>query len=568
VKRATILAVASAAVLIAVSLHVGASSAAPPVALPDLRVYVPTNLISVGNDPSTGRRDLRFTHITADIGAGPFEIDPTYDPKTGTATFVQAIYSSPRPGVWRFDHDVPVGQTGVFRPPSDYQFPLTSFTLNKVGPGGAPGAVVATSPKRDYCITGDYRLSGIPNTPDQTAIPQSDCTDPTKPLGWSVGWGDEYDQTDAGQPIDLTGVPDGTYVLVGTVDPKRVLSESNYANDVTDTTLRIRGHTVTVLSQQTAGSPPTHPHPPPAPGPTAMIVNPTTGEVVSGTVPVAAQLSSRARHAVAQFFLDGRRLGRPVDHRPFAIRWDTRTARRGTHTLSVRITSGSKPARATVTVTVANPPPPMTCFVLQAHVSGRGADAVTTRPFHTAARDETLLAFVSADGPGGAAQRASVSGAGLRWVLVARADTLPGDAEVWAATAPSVLAHVTVTARLAVPGYSLLLSAIAVEGSDGVGATAVGSAGGGAPSVGLRTRSAASLVFAVGHDWDRAAARTLPDGWVPLDQWLDTQTGDTSWIQYTNATTGAAGSRVIVRDHAPVDDQWNLAAVELRGDKS
>jgi hypothetical protein len=270
-------------------------------------------------------------------------------------------------------------------------------------------------------------------------------------------------------------------------------------------------------------------------------------------------------HAVAQFFLDGRRLGRRVRHSPYAIRWNTRTAKSGAHTLSVKLTVNGRTATASVVVTVANPPPPMTCFVLQAHVSARGADDVTSAAFHTAARDETLLAFVSADGPADAAQRATVTGAGLRWVLVARADTLPGDAEIWAATAQHVLAHATVTARLSVTGYAALLTAIAVEGSKGVGATAVASAGGGAPSTSMRTRSPASLVFAVGHDWDHAAARTLPHGWVPLDQWLDRSTGDTSWIQYTNSTTKAAGSRVTAHDTRPIEDQWNLAAVELRG---
>jgi hypothetical protein len=110
---------------------------------------------------------------------------------------------------------VPVAATGVFDPPSDYQFPLTKFTLNTVNPDGSIGSVVATSPKTDYCITGDTYVGGVPNTPNQTYIPQTNCTDPTKPLGWSVGWGDEYDQTDNGQPIDLTGVADGTYILRG-----------------------------------------------------------------------------------------------------------------------------------------------------------------------------------------------------------------------------------------------------------------------------------------------------------------------------------------------------------------
>src|SRR5579875_3048872 len=195
-----------------------AAPARPAVTLPDLVVRVPTGAISISTDPASGDRMLRFSHITADVGSGPFELDPTYNSATGIARFTQAIYTSPSAGTWVFDHRSPVAATGVFDPPFDYDFPLTSFTLLDTS-----GNVVARSPKTDYCITGDYRLSGIPNTPTETSPPQSDCSDPTKPLGWSVGWGDEYDQTDDGQPIDLTGVPDGNYVLEGIADPDHVL---------------------------------------------------------------------------------------------------------------------------------------------------------------------------------------------------------------------------------------------------------------------------------------------------------------------------------------------------------
>ncbi|HUE26516.1 MAG TPA: hypothetical protein VMP89_07050, partial [Solirubrobacteraceae bacterium] len=81
----------------------------------------------------------------------------------------------------------------------------------------------------------------------------------------------------------------------------------------------------------------------------------------------------------------------------------------------------------------------------------------------------------------------------------------------------------------------------------------------------LRTSGQGSLVFAVGEDWDRAVPRVLPTGWVMLDQWLDLSTGNTFWSQYNNQPTGRAGSAVTVRVTAPANDQWNLAAVELKG---
>ena len=80
-----------------------------------------------------------------------------------------------------------------------------------------------------------------------------------------------------------------------------------------------------------------------------------------------------------------------------------------------------------------------------------------------------------------------------------------------------------------------------MEGADGVGATAHASGSSGAPHLTLKTDAATSLVFAAGNDWDRAVARKLPVGWVKLDQWLNTDTGDTYWSQYTNHPTGKAG---------------------------
>jgi hypothetical protein len=57
------------------------------ITLPDMQIKVPTNLISIGS--SSGQRQLQFTHITWDAGAGPFEIDPTYNASTGTSAFTQ-----------------------------------------------------------------------------------------------------------------------------------------------------------------------------------------------------------------------------------------------------------------------------------------------------------------------------------------------------------------------------------------------------------------------------------------------------------------------------------------------
>jgi hypothetical protein len=749
--RAIIAALALATVLVFTAVFLRGSlpaRGAAPVALPDLVIMVPTDLVSIGTDPSNGHRQLRFTHITADVGAGPFEIDPHYDSNTQTSTFTQVIYNSPSPGVWNRDQSVSVAANGLWHPPSDYAFPLTSFTLNQVNADGSLGPVVATSPKTDYCITGDTMVSGVPNTPNQTFLPQSNCNDPTKPLGWSVGWADQYDQTDAGQPIDLAGVPDGTYILHATVDPLHVLTESDTNNDVTDTTLRISGTSVTVLSQtHPVTTPPTVGLTSPAPGaqvsgqvalsasasatapatvasvqflldgqplgspvrtppytytwtvgstspgdhrlsarakdsdgnqatatpvpivvvsgsssvggsgqtgarsggahgkstlkvrvlrwrhgvltlavsnlpkrarlsvelkfadrparflnapggrlrlptarpkvivlrtfvgrrrsggtvtlrlgksPTVRIINPAASEMVSGTVPIVADVTDNVAISSVRFGVDGKPIGRPVTRGPYVIRWRTTGGMPGRHRISVVATdwAGDRASAATV-ITVQNPPP-MTCFVLQAHLSADGHGVATSSPLHTAMPGETLLAFVSADGPAGPPrQTATVSGVGVRWQLVERANASSGDSEVWTATAHTILTTGQITATLSSPSFDESLTVIAIEGVKAVGTTTRASGSTGAPHLELTTSAATSLVFAVGNDSDRAVPRVLPSGWVPLDQWLDTRTGDTFWSQYTNQPTGRDGSVVAVRAAAATTDQWNLAAVEL-----
>jgi Big-like domain-containing protein len=724
--RATVAVLAAClavAALITGSSFARTDGTSPP-ALPDLRIFVPKDLISIGLDPGSGVRELRFTHITADVGPGPFEIDPHYNARTGVSTFSQTLFRPSGSGGWSRARSVPLATYGTWEPPSDYRYPLTSFTLDRLSPDGNIGAVVARSPKVDYCITGDTQVSGIPHTPGQTFIPVSDCGEPTLPLGWSVGWGDEYDQTDAGQPISLQGVPDGTYVLRATVDPQHVLHERTRANDVTDTTLRIAGDQVTVLSQQVVDLPPPRVRlvgarsgqdvygslplrvsvrpaagravqsvqflidgqplgpklagPPYAlpwtvaakPGlhylsaratdsegvegsapvvritvrraatvhivllrwrtgvltlrlrqptgerivavvptlssskplsvtsgrltvrcrrprsivlrllrrsrqvgevvlplaarPAVAIVNPGRGETVSGIVPLAAQASDSIGVRSVEFLVDGKRLGPQLSKPPYRWHWDTRKLADGLHTLGARVVDAlGHSATDRVALQVSNPAPSMTCFVLQQHVNAYGASPVATRPFPTVVPGETLLAFVSADGPQSSRQTATVSGGGVSWHLVTRANASPGDAEIWEATARQPTTVSPVSAGLRFGGYDESLSVIAMEGADGAGASAAASGTKGAPQLQLKTLSATSLVFAAGNDWDSATKRGLPTGWVLLDQWLDTQTGDTFWSQYTNQPTGAAGSRVTVSDSSPTGDHWNLAAVEL-----
>jgi Domain of unknown function (DUF4082)/Bacterial Ig domain/Fibronectin type III domain/Lysyl oxidase len=303
--------------------------------------------------------------------------------------------------------------------------------------------------------------------------------------------------------------------------------------------------------------------------PAVSIVNPTAGQVVSGTVPVSANVSSSVGISSVQFYLDGKALGAAVSTSPYAISWDTTTATSGSHKLSAAATdtAGKIGTSTTVEVAVQNPAQIGPCFVMDANVSIDGHGTVTTPSFITAEAGEQLLALVASDGPAGAGrQSATVSGAGLTWTLVARANSHSGDAEIWTATAPSPLSKATITSTPAVSGYDQSLTVISMQMSLGTGASVVGGAASGAPSVSLNTTEEGSLAFAVGNDYDAATARTLGSNQVMLHQYLGTKTGDTYWSQYTGQVIGPAGSAVTLNDVAPTNDQWNMATVELRGD--
>jgi hypothetical protein len=303
--------------------------------------------------------------------------------------------------------------------------------------------------------------------------------------------------------------------------------------------------------------------------PSVAIVNPVAGQQASGVVQVSANVSDKVAIKSVQFYLDGKALGAPVTAAPYAISWDTTTATNGAHKLTATATdtSGNAGTSTPVEVTVKNPAYEGPCFVIDANVTVNGHGTTTTQSFTTAEGGEQLFAFVGSDGPAGAGkQSVTVSGAGLSWKLVARANTRSGDAEIWTARSLTPLLNETVTSTPALGGYDQSLTVISMEMSDGAGASATAGAASGAPSVSLKTTESEDLVFGVGNDYDNATVRTLGSNQVMLSQYLNTKTGDTYWSQYTGAVTGAAGSTVTLNDTAPTGDQWNMAAVEVLGD--
>jgi hypothetical protein len=173
------------------------------------------------------------------------------------------------------------------------------------------------------------------------------------------------------------------------------------------------------------------------------------------------------------------------------------------------------------------------------------------------------VAFVSYAGPDGLAQTAAVSGGGLIWRLAKRSNAQNGTAEIWVSKATDFLTSVSISAQpLNGSGVHGSLTVLAFTNAAGPGIVGQASAPSGAPDIYLPGVSAGNWVFAVGNDWDGPAPRSPVSGQVLVHQKLDTQSGDTFWVQSTTAPSNADGL-VDIHDTAPTADRWNYAAVEI-----
>ena len=234
------------------------------------------------------------------------------------------------------------------------------------------------------------------------------------------------------------------------------------------------------------------------------------------------------------------------------------------------------PGNQTVTINGANATATFTAqavpLAIDATVTfGRSNSATTigSGAFSTTASNELLLAFVAADNKSGTTSISGITGAGLTWTLVRRTNTQRGTAEIWRAFATTVLTNVTVTATInqSVAAAITVVSFKGVNtsgtgGSGAIGATGSGNAVSGAPTAGLTTTRANSLVIGVGHDWDNAIARTIGPNQTMVSQYL-ANVGDTFWVQRTTNPVPVVGTVVTINDTAPTTDRYNLTICEV-----
>jgi hypothetical protein len=71
--------------------------------------------------------------------------------------------------------------------------------------------------------------------------------------GISVGWADVYNWFLADQYIEISGVPDGVYVLETVANPAGTVHETTQADNTARVTIRLRGDTVDLVSPSASG---------------------------------------------------------------------------------------------------------------------------------------------------------------------------------------------------------------------------------------------------------------------------------------------------------------------------
>jgi uncharacterized repeat protein (TIGR01451 family) len=311
---------------------------------------------------------------------------------------------------------------------------------------------------------------------------------------------------------------------------------------------------------------------------TAVVTPPPNTPPTAGPVTVSTPQDTPVAIALAGSDVDGDALAYTVATQPghgtlagtgANLTYTPATGYSGTDSFTYAVNDGhvdSAPATVSITVTPVVTPP-ATGPALDARVSADAHTAcgrLTAPALSTHAGNELVLAFVTADGPSNAAQRVTgVTGGGLTWTLVKRANATGGTAEVWQAYATTRLTGAVVRATVARAGYDGSITVAAFSGAAAhAGASAAAAGRTGAPAATLTATAAGSLIWATGHDWTHNTNPVPGAEQVIVHKFLDARVHDSFWVQQrATATTGP--TPVTVNDTGLSRDRWQLVAVEI-----
>lgn len=215
--------------------------------LPDLRM---AKLTTIKLDTTTrpGHRLLRYTATMVNIGPGALEVRGSRPDTSSTMSVVQRIYNDD-------GTHTDVAKPIAMQYAGDGHEHWHSLNMEGGRLVRLDNTQVGALAKHGFCFFDNvaYNLSlpGAPGSPFYTSSTSCAMHDPSAlqvMMGLSVGWGDMYSAQTNFQWIDITGLPNGTYRLSATADPRHLVSEASYTNNSASARIKLTSTGVTVLA--------------------------------------------------------------------------------------------------------------------------------------------------------------------------------------------------------------------------------------------------------------------------------------------------------------------------------
>jgi Lysyl oxidase len=211
-----------------------------PATIPDL-VALPPWDVGVHRSRRTGRERLRFAGTPWNAGPAPLVVEGFRQPGRTTMDAFQSFVD--RDG--NVVGSAPAGTMKYHAARSHNHWHFLQFvTYRMLRPGGK----AVRAHKQSFCLAStdavDMTVSGAMYIPDTIGFGGSACGDDrsiwmreTLP----AGWGDTYGAGTAGQSFEVTGLPNGAYVLEMRVNPLGQLQETTTENNVARRRVVLRG---------------------------------------------------------------------------------------------------------------------------------------------------------------------------------------------------------------------------------------------------------------------------------------------------------------------------------------
>ena len=198
---------------------------------------------------SGARRCLRFDQTVANFGDGPLELQYHAEPDM---LMRQRIHRSDAT-----THDETVGAIQWHAVHGHFHYAgFSQAFLYHANPDGSADGLLRTGNKTGFCMVDseNYRFGQPGDSPKTWHLAVCDeamnigNAGTAIQMGISPGWGDTYPWFVADQYIEVSGVPDGTYVLELRVNIDGAIEEGSSSDNSTSVLIRLDGDTAEAVT--------------------------------------------------------------------------------------------------------------------------------------------------------------------------------------------------------------------------------------------------------------------------------------------------------------------------------